>query len=273
MTTSAPRWTAEEEPDGCPTWREPGGMSSTATVASSIAPAPHDGGWAHRIIRAILLGLTGAFLVVWAVEMSVAIRGGFFGAGVDIDIYATATRHWLADGTWYLPRQLAGPYSVEFGDVLYPPTLLWLTVPFTVLPRVLWWIIPGVIATVGLARLRPAMWAWPIMSACLAWPRTTAQVIFGNPVIWLAAALFWGVGALVLVKPTVIPFALTGIRSRRWWVSALALALLTLPLLPIVLQYPGVLLNARSGGGWLYSLEEWPLLAIPLVAWAGRPRS
>jgi hypothetical protein len=222
-----------------------------------------------RAQRITILALTGAFLVVWAAEMAVAMQGGFYGAGVDIDIYANATRHWLADGTWYLPRQLAGPYSIEFGDVLYPPTLLWLTVPFTILPRILWWIIPGIVAAAGLARLRPAMWAWPIMAACLAWPRTTAQVIFGNPVIWLAAALFWGVGALVLVKPTVIPFALAGVRSRRWWIAAGVMVLMTLPLLPLALAYPGVLLRA-SGTGWLYSLEEWPLLAIPLVAWAGR---
>jgi hypothetical protein len=236
---------------------------------SAVAEWPVTGR-AERWNRPILLGLTGGFLAVWLFELRIAIEGGFFGAGVDFGIYMTATRHWLEDGTWFLPRQLGGPYPVEFGDVLYPPTLLWLTVPFTVLPSVLWWIIPGAAAAVGFARLRPAMWAWPIMAACLAWPRSSAQVIFGNPVIWIVAALFWGVGALALIKPTVIPFAAHGIRSHRWWVTAALMVGLTLPLLPLALQYPGVLFNAQAPAGWLYSAQEWPLLLIPIVAWAAR---
>ena len=227
-------------------------------------------GRAGRMGRPVALGLTGGFLAVWAVEMATALHWGFPGLGVDLEIYTTAARHWLADGTWYLPRQLAGPYFIADGDVLYPPTLLWLMVPFTVLPAILWWIIPGTIAAVGLARLRPALWTWPIMAVCLAWPRSTAQILFANPVIWVAAVLCWGVGALALVKPTVIPFALVGIRSRRWWVALAVVAVLTVPFLPLALQYPGVLLDARLPSGWLYSAAEWPLLAIPLVAWWGR---
>ena len=50
--------------------------------------------------------------------------------GIDADIYFTATQTWLQDGQWYLPRQLAGPYGIEYGDVLYPPILLYLLVPF-----------------------------------------------------------------------------------------------------------------------------------------------
>lgn len=41
MATSAPRWTAGgNDADGCPTWRAPGGMSSTATMDRGEAPAP-----------------------------------------------------------------------------------------------------------------------------------------------------------------------------------------------------------------------------------------
>ena len=247
-------------------------LAFTGSLTERPARAAIDPGPALQIRRALLCGLTGGFLVVWALELAIAARGGFFGAGVDLGIYTTAARHWLADGTWYLPRQLAGQYGVEFGDVLYPPTLLWLAVPFSVLPGILWWIIPGAIAAIGLARLRPAMWSWPFMAACLAWPRTTAQISFGNPVIWIAASLFWGVGAVALFKPTVIPFALLGLRSRRWWLAAGLMTSLTLPLLPLVLEYPSVLLNARDPGGWLYSIAEWPFLAIPLVAWTGRER-
>ena len=229
-------------------------------------------GRAGRWGRPIILGVSGGFLAVWAVEIAIALHWGFPGLAIDFEIYVAAARHWLADGTWYLPRQVAGPYIIQIGDVLYPPTLLWLMVPFTVLPAVLWWIIPATIAAVGFARLRPAMWAWPIMAACLAWPRSSAQIIYANPALWIAAALFWGVGAVALAKPTVIPFALVGIRSRRWWVAAAVAAVLTVPFLPLALQYPGVLLDARSPSGWLYSAAEFPLLAIPLVAWRARKR-
>ena len=244
-------------------------LVSLRATAISTGPPPNESrsqGWA----RAVSIGLTGGLLAVFLVEVATAERGGLFGAGVDLDIYTIATRNWLADGTWYLPRQLGGPYDIQFGDILYPPTLLWLTVPFTVLPRVLWWIVPGMAAAIGLWRLRPAPWAWPILAASLAWPRTVSQVIFGNPVIWVAAAVFSGIGSAALLKPTVIPFAVVGMRSRRWWVALGVLLVLTIPVLPLALQYPGVLLNGRSDAGWLYSVGEWPLLLIPSVAWIAR---
>ncbi len=76
-----------------------------------------------------------------------------------------------------------------------------------------------------------------------------------------------------------IPFALIGIRDRRWWLTIVALGLLSLPFLSLTLIYPQVLLDAQTNpvdgrGGPLYSLQEYPLLVIPVVAWwarQGRP--
>ena len=40
-------------------------------------------------------------------------------------------------------HQLAGPYDVTLmTDVLYPPSALLLFVPFSILPIVLWWVVP-----------------------------------------------------------------------------------------------------------------------------------
>jgi hypothetical protein len=32
-----------------------------------------------------------------------------------------ATRRWLGGGPFYLPEQVAGPYFLDWGAILYPP--------------------------------------------------------------------------------------------------------------------------------------------------------
>ena len=54
--------------------------------------------------------------------------------GVDYLLYRDAAARWLAGGPFFEPYQLAGPYPISAGDILYPPVALWLFVPFTVLP-------------------------------------------------------------------------------------------------------------------------------------------
>jgi hypothetical protein len=81
--------------------------------------------------------------------------------------------------------------------------------------------------------------------------------------------------AFVVIKPTVIPFALFGMRDRRWWGVIVALGVLSLPFLALTLIYPQVLLDAQTNpidgrGGPLYSLQEYPLLLIPILAWWAR---
>src|SRR5262249_12098765 len=65
---------------------------------------------------------------------------------VDADLYREAAVRWSGGGPFYAARQLAGPYEITPGDILYPPVGLWLFVPFTFLPdalaMVLWWAIP-----------------------------------------------------------------------------------------------------------------------------------
>ena len=201
---------------------------------------------------------------------------------IDYGIYMDAVDRWLATGGWYQPRQLGGPYPIELGDVLYPPVLLYLLVPFRFLGPWLWWLIPAAILAWVVWHHRPTRWAWVAIALCLAWPYTPAKYVFGNPVIWAAAAVAIGTiwhwpAALAIVKPTILPFALVGVRDRRWWLAVLGLAIASLPVLGLTLLYPQVLLDAQTNpidgrGGPFYSVTEFPLVAIGLIAWLGRRR-
>ena len=196
---------------------------------------------------------------------------------IDYNLYVDATRRWLASGTFYEPYQLAGPYPITPGAILYPPITLVLFVPFTAIPAILWWVIP--LATTGWAviRLRPAFWTWPFLALCLAWPPTLVKLVGGNPVLWAVAALSLGViyrgpSVLVLIKPSLFPFALFGVRSRAWWVTLCALIVVSLPFGLMWIDWLRTVLNSQ-GGGLIYSIQEVPMLAVPLIAWSGRHRA
>jgi hypothetical protein len=72
-----------------------------------------------------------------------------------------------------------------------------------------------------------------------------------------------------LVKPTLAPLALIGIRRRRWWFGLGAWLLVCLAFLPMWPEYVQVLQNARDPAGLLYSFNDLPLMAIGILAWLG----
>ena len=41
--------------------------------------------------------------------------------GVDFTLYRDVAARWLAGGPYFEPHQLSGPYTIEAGDILYPP--------------------------------------------------------------------------------------------------------------------------------------------------------
>jgi hypothetical protein len=200
--------------------------------------------------------------------------------GVDATLYRDAAARWWSGGPFYEPRQLAGPYEVTPGDILYPPVGLWLFVPFALLPTVmayaLWWLVPTAITGVAIWRLRPRTVVWPLIAVCLAWPTTPLKVWTGNPVIWSVAAMAlataWrGAAPFALLKPSLFPFALFGIRDRSWWFGLAVFAALSVPFGMMWADWIATVLNSR-GAGLLYSVLEAPMLALPLVAWLGRTR-
>jgi len=206
--------------------------------------------------------------------------------GVDFQLYRDASTRWLAGGSFYEPYQLAGPYEIRAGDVLYPPVALWLFVPFavatpapwSVVAAVAWWAIPLGVVAAAVAVLRPRPLVWPLIALCVANPTTLLKIWTGNPVIWSMAAMALAVigtsratAPFVLVKPSLAPFALFGVRRRSWWLGFLVLVGLSLPFGALWANWVASVVNSR-GGGFLYSSLEAPMLALPLVAWLGRRR-
>jgi hypothetical protein len=223
-----------------------------------------------------VLTLTGAFLIVAAWEVVVLWRyiGDQHALGTDFDWYRGIGQRWLSTGTFYLPRQLTGPYVVQTDlDVLYPPIALLLFVPFTVLPWPAWYLIPvGTVAWV-LLRWRPAAWTWPVLALFAASPALLSNFLYGNSNIWAVAAVAGGLavgwpGILVVLKPSLVPFALAGIRRRSWWVAALVLGLLSLAMLPLWVDFLAAIRNSDVNPD--YSLGNVPAMLIPVVAWLGR---
>jgi len=197
--------------------------------------------------------------------------------GVDFALYRDVALRWLGGGSFYEPYQLAAPYEIRAGDVLYPPVGLVLFVPFAILPvalaAVLWWAVPIGVTAGAVWKLRPRPEVWPLIALCVAWPTTLLKTWTGNPVIWSMAAMALGViyawpSVLVLIKPSLAPFALFGVWRRSWWVTAVAFALLCIPFGSMWADWVESVINSR-GGGLLYSSLEIPMLLLPLVAWAG----
>ncbi len=236
----------------------------------------------RRRIDDVLVAVTGAVLIFTAweiVQLASDLQPGAL--GVDLHTYLAATRHWLGTGSFYNPRQLAGHYAIEgasatySGDILYPPIAIVLFLPFLMLPQALWWAIPIGIIAYAVWRHRPAVWAWPLMAICLAWPITLAVMVAGNPAIWIAAAaaigtLYGWPAVLVLIKPTLAPFALIGVRHRSWWIALGVFALVSLAFGALWIDWLRAALINPVNGGIGYSLSQMPTMFFPLAAWAGR---
>ena len=207
--------------------------------------------------------------------------------GVDYELYRDVTARWLGGGPFFEPYQVAGPYDIRAGDVLYPPVALWLFAPFAAatgmlatVAAVLWFAIPIVVTALAVGWLRPRPAVWPLIALCVSNPTTRLKIWTGNPVIWSMAAMAIAVLAgstrfaapFVLLKPSLAPFALFGLRRRSWWIGLAAFGLLCLPFGALWADWLASVLNSR-GGGLLYSTLEIPMLLLPLVAWFGRTRA
>lgn len=234
-----------------------------------------------RMYRPTMVALSAILLGIGIANLVIQLRLAHGQVGLDLQLFESLGRRWLETGSLYSKAQLSGPYStVATSDPaltpgLYPPPMGPVFAALTFLPWPLlvmaWWALPIAVLGFAIRRLRPAPWSWPLMAACLAWPE---WAIWNGGTSFLAAAavaggLLWGWPAgFILLKPTLLPFALIGVRSRAWWLLAGAIAVLTL--VGPWRDYFVVVANASDGGGIWYSLNQVPLLLLPLFAWLGR---
>jgi hypothetical protein len=196
--------------------------------------------------------------------------------GADFSLYRDAASGWLSGARFYPADQLGGPFPLLQSAILYPPVALWLFVPFTVLPAFLWWVIPLGLTGWAVGHMRPGPLAWPVMAACVGTQVFSVKLLTGNPILWVQSAVALGClyswpAVLVLVKPSVAPFALIGASHRSWWRALGLLALVSLPFGTMWVDWLTSVRNAE-GGTLLYSLQDWPFLVLPVAAWLGGRR-
>jgi hypothetical protein len=195
--------------------------------------------------------------------------------GSDYMAHQNATQSWLAGGPFYRPYQLAGPYPVagygdpSFDPILYPPAILALFIPMIEIP-IVWWGLPlAVIGFVVWKNRTPSRLF--LVTALALWPTSVFLATNGSPTLWLIAFLALATvtpvfAPLLLLKPTLWPFALYRINERPWWLGMAALGVAALSFASLWPDYLKALLNARDYPGLLHSLSNVPALMIPLVA-------
>jgi hypothetical protein len=245
-----------------------------------VAIPRRESGLGRRWTKPLAAGLSIAVLGIAALELaanlSYVLPPGDSFLGMDFLFYRDIAARWVETGAYYLPHQLAGPYPATLMVVnLYPPPALLLFVPFLVLPAILWWVIPISVLVAFVAWCRPAPIAWPFLALVLVWPRTQTAFLFGNTDLWMAAAvaggLRWGwPAALLVVKPTFLVLAVVGLRRREFWIALAALALISIPMAALWLDYVQAMRNVTIDAD--YSLGSLPLVIAPLIAWVLRSR-
>jgi hypothetical protein len=225
--------------------------------------------WFGLTVVFLVLAVIGAIVMYGIVDDQVAV-------GVDLVYFQFVAQRWLDTGVYYTPDQLSGPFQVRtLVDNLYPPHALYLFIPFLFLPTILWWVIPLSVIAYVVWWCRPVMWSWPILAFIIMYPKTPSVIIYGNSDMWVTAFIAGGVrwawpAALVSFKPSILFFSVIGIGSRTWWVAALALALISLPLIHLWLEYPLVVMHS-SAKPW-YSFGGLLFMVLPVVAWLGSSR-
>ena len=165
-----------------------------------------------RVVTRVSLVCLVAFVALVPLAILSVWARGQLAQVVDYTSITGASSRWLATGQFYQPWQIAGPYAIHLGsavDILYPPVVLWLAVPFVFLPPILWWVIPM------------AATLWAVVPGCvqrrghgpslfMLWAQAREVWLVGNVGMWIVAAealglLYGWPAVLVLVKPDARP--------------------------------------------------------------------
>ena len=211
-------------------------MASSASPAG-VADLRAASGGSGRLAAAARIATLALIGLGWLwIGLAIATNLSNPAFGLDYRWHIEAAQRLLDTGTPYLPFELSGPFVIGDGAILYPPTAFLLFIPFIWLPAVLWWAIPIAITAYCLWWHRPPLWAWVIITALFAFDKSINVYVFGNPSMWMVAAIAAGTVwrwpfVFVLAKPTFAPIALLGIRHRSWWIALGVLAVASLPFL------------------------------------------
>jgi hypothetical protein len=192
-----------------------------------------------------------------------------FGLGYDEHTYMNATGDWLAGRGFYESYQLAGRYQIVSNEILYPPSLLLVLVPFSFLPEPLFVLVPLAITIAVVSWWRPSPVGLLLIGLCVAAPSSFLLYLFGNPGMWAVAAVAlatrFGVGPLVLIKPSFFPFAIVGARTRAWWLTLAVACLFAQLTVPLWLDYLTVMTNIQDPDPF-YPMWTVPMMLVPLIA-------
>jgi hypothetical protein len=229
--------------------------------------------------RIVLLATTGV-LLGFAALLLTAVYGGLASKGwlgADFQTYERAAAHFLSTGNFYA-RDPSGTWydgstSGLPGPARYPPPALFLFIAFLFIPWPLWWAIPLGVTAYIVWWWRPALWSWPIMAGIVCTTAFSAYLCTGNTDLWvmlvIALATRWPATSWLLVaKPTQLVLTLPFIRSRGWWMGLLVAAAVSLPLLPLWLDWLRAvpLYQGQDGAPLIYGLAAWPVMLLPLLA-------
>lgn len=226
--------------------------------------------------RVLAVSLTGLAIIWGTLVMNASLNEiGRRIIGLDFGHYLDATHRWLQVGTPYLANEVAAPFQYSPLTFLHPPITLYLLLPFVVLPPPLWWLLPIGFVAWSVYSWQPAIWSWPIVGWAMATSHAPVVLIVGNSNLWIwagvAGGLRFGWPALVtIVKPSLLPLALAGIRRRSFWVGSALLVVLSLPFGTLWGAWLSVIRN--SPADWTYSLTDLSWLLTPVVFWFARTR-
>ncbi len=246
---------------------------------NGTALAPVSARWGRPLLFGLTISIGLIAIAFGAVMLRATLREGAL--AIDYRLWLTIADRWIATGSMYDPGQIAGPFDPQpMGwttmaalPSLYPPPAIFLFLACRFMPTLLWWAIPVAIIAWSVADRRPAVWTWPLMAACFLFPSTWVMFWVGSTTMWVVAfaalALRFGwPGVIILLKPSLAPFALIGIRRRSWWIALTVWCALAVMMLPAWLDYLAVVRNAGVGLG--YSVANLPAIAVPIIAYLGR---
>jgi hypothetical protein len=262
-------------------------VATRAVVPARLAdrlgwPDPRAWRFDRRRDAVVLGAVAVAILLVPLRDLVNAWPSVVFYSGHDFNLYLDAAGRWLGGGPFYPPAQLERPFVDDGRAILYPPTALLLLGPLAAIPReiaaVLWIGFPVVVLVWQAIRMRPRPIVWPFLALCLAWPPTLLTLAVWNSAPVFVAFLALGTmhrwpAALILMKPSVIPFAFWGANRRSWWTMFAMLALGGIPFGAMWLDWLRVVENSAHVGGIWHSVQQFPLFLWPILVWLGRTRS